>query len=163
MGKMSKRKMVKKRADSKGLPSGMAGTILIAEDDDEDFCLTERTFNKLRLTKKIIRVKNGQELMDTLRKDPFPDLVLLDLNMPIKDGREALQEIKSDAYLKRIPVVVLTTSNAEEEITQAYQAGVNSFIRKPFRHKELSDLLSALSHYWFDIVELPRGDGRVHD
>lgn len=135
------------------------GVILVAEDDDEDFNLTERAFKKLRLSRKIVRVKNGQELIDYLRngKSPRPDLVLLDLNMPIKDGREALQEIKSDERLKDIPVVVLTTSNSEEDVAHTYHLGVNSFIRKPFRHKELADMVRDLSHYWFTTVRLPHG------
>ena|SRR3989338_947483 len=134
------------------------GVILVAEDDDEDFLLTERAFQKSRLSKKIIRVKNGQELIDYLLHHPHPLLVLLDLNMPIKDGRETLKEIKSDDRLKSIPVVVLTTSKLEEDVARTYQLGVNSFIRKPSRQKDCVDMIRALNHYWFDIVELPPGE-----
>lgn len=136
------------------------GTILVAEDDDDDFNLTERAFRKLSLPKKIVRVKNGQELIDYLRngKSPRPDLILLDLNMPIKDGRETLQEIRADGSLKDIPVVVLTTSRSEEDVARTYKLGVNSFIRKPFRQEEFVGMIQALSRYWFDFVELPPHD-----
>ena len=86
---------------------------------------------------------------------PLPTLILLDLNMPRKDGREALRELKSDEQLRRIPVVVLTTSNAEDDIRRTYDLGVNSFIIKPTSFQDLVDILKALSDYWFDTVKLP--------
>ena len=86
---------------------------------------------------------------------PLPTLILLDLNMPRKDGREALRELKSDQQLRRIPVVVLTTSNAEDDIRRTYDLGVNSFIIKPTSFQDLVDILKALSDYWFDTVKLP--------
>jgi DNA-binding response OmpR family regulator len=88
-------------------------------------------------------------------KYPAPGIILLDLNMPRKDGREALREIKSHDMLKRIPVVILTTSKAEEDIIRSYDLGVNSFITKPVTFEGLIKVMSAIGAYWFDIVELP--------
>ena len=110
-------------------------------------------------------VVDGQDLMDYLKREgayadpsvdaPRPGIILLDLNMPRKDGREALQEIKSDPRLRMIPTVVLTTSKAEEDIFRAYNLGVNSFIVKPVTFQSLVDLTRAFNKYWFEIVELP--------
>jgi len=138
--------------------------ILIAEDDNDDFLLFKEAFEELKLSNKLYRVKNGEELLDFLRHQgayqdaddvPRPALILLDLNMPKMDGREALQEIKRDPELLSIPVVVLTTSKAEEDIMRSYSLGVNSYIKKPVTFQELLDVLKVLKHYWFEIVELP--------
>jgi CheY-like chemotaxis protein len=138
--------------------------ILIAEDDSEDQMLTQEAFAHSRLTNPVYFVENGEELMDYLRNAngyenpeayPRPGLILLDLNMPRKDGREALREIKSDQQLRHIPVVVLTTSKAEEDIIRSYQLGVNSFITKPVRFDALVEVVQTLGKYWFQIVELP--------
>ena len=112
----------------------------------------------------LYRVKDGEELMDFLllmgkyssrAEAPLPSLILLDLNMPKKDGREALQEIKAHADLRKIPVVVLTTSEAKEDITQCYELGASSYIKKPVSFDGLVKALKALKQYWFEIVELP--------
>ncbi len=117
-----------------------------------------------RLLNDVSRVKDGEELMDYLRhhgeytaegSSPGPSLILLDLNMPRKDGREALREIKADAMLRHIPVVVLTTSRAEEDVVRSYQCGVNSFITKPVTFQGLVEAMKALGRYWFEVVELP--------
>ena len=117
-----------------------------------------------RLGNQITRVKDGEELMHYLRhqndfsnpeKAPEPSLILLDLNMPRKDGREALREIKSDPKLRHIPVVVLTTSRAEEDVVRSYEFGVNSFITKPLTFQGLVDAMKALGRYWFEVVALP--------
>jgi CheY-like chemotaxis protein len=117
-----------------------------------------------RLRNEISRVKDGKELMDYLRhQGDFqmddgprePSLVLLDLNMPKMDGREALREIKSDPVLHHIPVVVLTTSRAEQDVVRSYQLGVNSFISKPVTLQGLLDAMKAVERYWFEVVELP--------
>ena len=109
-------------------------------------------------------MEDGEELLDYLRRrgkyadpkeSPRPGLVLLDLNMPRKDGREALREIKSDPKLRDIPVVVLTTSKAEEDIARSYNLGVNSYITKPVKFSALVEVMKALGKYWFEIVELP--------
>jgi len=139
--------------------------ILIADDDAEDRMLLQEALDESRLKNDIQFVENGEELMDYLHnrgnfsdktKFPSPGLILLDLNMPKKDGREALKEIKADETLKVIPIVVLTTSKAEEDILRTYDMGVSSFITKPVTFTSLVDVMKTLSKYWFEIVELPK-------
>jgi len=139
--------------------------ILIADDDAEDRMLVKEALEESRLNNNIQFVENGEELLDYLHnrgkftdKDlyPTPGLILLDLNMPKKDGREALKEIKTDDHLRMIPVVVLTTSKAEEDILRTYDLGVSSFITKPVTFTALVDVMKTLSKYWFEIVELPK-------
>ncbi|RNI21995.1 response regulator [Rufibacter latericius] len=139
--------------------------ILIADDDAEDRMLVKDALEENRLTNQIQFVENGEELIDYLHnrgkftdkaKYPTPGLILLDLNMPKKDGREALREIKSDEHLRVIPVVVLTTSKAEEDILRTYDLGVSSFITKPVTFAALVDVMKTLTKYWFEIVELPK-------
>ena len=138
--------------------------ILYADDDPEDRMLVKEAWEESRLANELHFVEDGEELMDYLHRrgsyeklagSPLPGMILLDLNMPRKDGREALKEIKSDAGLRHIPVVVLTTSKAEEDICRAYDLGVNSFIVKPVTFQSLVDVTLALNRYWFEIVELP--------
>jgi CheY-like chemotaxis protein len=146
-----------------GNETGELVRILLAEDDDDDFFLTRRALQENRLRNEVTRVKDGEELMEYLRHKggfskngpPEPSLILLDLNMPRKDGREALREIKSDPKLRHIPVVVLTTSRAEEDVVRSYEYGVNSFITKPVTFQGLVDAMKALGRYWFEVVELP--------
>jgi len=90
---------------------------------------------------------------------PLPGLILLDLNMPRKDGREALKEIKANPQFRRIPIVVLTTSKAEEDILRSYDLGVNSYVTKPVTFKSLVELIKVLGQYWFEVVELPQDEG----
>ena len=139
-------------------------TILMADDDQDDCLLVRDAFTQSRLANDLHFVANGEELMDYLHRRgtyaerehyPRPGLILLDLNMPRKDGREALHEIKSDPDLRSIPVVVLTTSKAEEDIVRSYNTGANSFITKPVTFEGLVDLIKSLGEYWFEIVELP--------
>lgn len=139
--------------------------ILIADDDAEDRMLIKEALDENRLSNAIQFVENGEELMDYLHnrgkftdKDKYqtPGLILLDLNMPKKDGREALKEIKADDHLRVLPVVVLTTSKAEEDILRTYDLGVSSFITKPVTFTALVDVMRTLSKYWFEIVELPK-------
>jgi CheY-like chemotaxis protein len=139
--------------------------ILIADDDAEDRMLLKEALEENRLKNTMQFVENGEELMDYLHnrgkyadKEIYspPGLILLDLNMPKKDGREALKEIKEDAHLRLIPVVVLTTSKAEEDILNTYDLGVSSFITKPVTFSSLVDTMKKLSQYWFEIVELPK-------
>ena len=138
--------------------------ILLAEDDDDDYFLTCQALKENRLLNEISRVKDGEELMRYLRhggefsrgkQAPEPSLILLDLNMPKMDGREALREIKADPVLHHIPVVVLTTSRAEEDVVRSYEFGVNSFITKPLTFQGLVDAMKALGRYWFEVVALP--------
>jgi CheY-like chemotaxis protein len=139
-------------------------TILLADDDPDDRKLTQEAFMENRLANDFHAVEDGEELLDylhrrgqyeSLRGDPLPGLILLDLNMPRKDGREALKEIKANPELRRIPVVVLTTSKAEEDIVRTYDLGVNSYVTKPVTFKSLVELIRILGCYWFEVVELP--------
>jgi CheY-like chemotaxis protein len=140
-------------------------TILLADDDPDDRQLTRDAFMENRLANELDCVEDGEELMDYLRRrgrysnmngDPLPGLILLDLNMPRKDGREALKEIKADPDLRRIPIVVLTTSKAEEDILRSYDLGVNSYVTKPVTFKSLVELVKVLGQYWFEVVKLPQ-------
>ena len=137
-------------------------TILLADDDPDDRLLVREAFEENHLLNPLHTVEDGEELMDYLyRRGKFasvavrPNLILLDLNMPRKSGMEALREIKADASLRTIPVIVLTTSKAEEDILETYDLGVNSFIVKPVTFDSLVDLVKQLGKYWFQIVELP--------
>ncbi|MFW5955128.1 MAG: response regulator [Rhodothermales bacterium] len=138
--------------------------ILLADDDPDDRLLTRRALKKSRLANRIETVEDGEELMEYLKRrgpyvdpevSPRPGLILLDLNMPRKDGREALEEIKSDASLRRIPVVVLTTSEAEQDILRSYDLGVNAFVTKPVTFEGLAHAIQKLGAFWFEIVKLP--------
>ena len=139
-------------------------TILMADDDADDRRLTQEAFEEGRLINDLRFVENGELLLDYLRRQgrfappaeaPRPGLILLDLNMPRKDGRTVLKEIKGDPELRQIPVVVLTTSKADEDIYRSYDLGVNSYIVKPVTFEALVDILQTLEKYWFEIVELP--------
>lgn len=137
-------------------------TILLADDDPDDRLLVREAFEENHLLNPLHTVEDGEELMDYLyKRGKFaaqavrPHLILLDLNMPRKSGIEALQEIKSDASLRTIPIVVLTTSKAEEDILRTYDLGVNSFIVKPVTFDSLVELVRELGKYWFQLVELP--------
>ena len=142
--------------------------VLVADDDADDRLMIEEAFDEVREAKNrefiLEFVKDGEELLETLRaKDGlaansaagFPGIILLDLNMPRKDGRVALKEIKQDPDLCRIPVVVLTTSKADEDILRTYELGVSSFITKPVTFESLIDLVDLVSRYWFETVILP--------
>jgi CheY-like chemotaxis protein len=137
---------------------------LMADDDEDDRLMAREAFAECKLLNHFYTVENGEELMDYLRRkgkyadpavSPKPGLILLDLNMPKKDGRQALAEIKADPTLRHIPIVVLTTSKAEEDILRSYDLGVNSFIIKPVTFDQLVDIMKTLTKYWFEIVELP--------
>ena len=142
--------------------------ILMADDDDDDFLLTQKALKASKLLNTLIRVSDGEELMDYLlakgdyegKETLRPGIILLDLNMPRKDGREALSEIKANDDLRNIPVVVFTTSKAEEDVFRTYQLGVSSFITKPVTFNNLLDVMTSLGRYWFEIVELPRHESK---
>lgn len=138
--------------------------ILLADDDEEDRMLAADAMRESRVANDLRFVEDGEELLDYLYKRgsyggadaaPMPGLILLDLNMPRKDGREALREIKADPDLRRIPVVVLTTSKAEEDIYRTYDLGANSFITKPVSFDGLVNVMRDIGRYWIEIVELP--------
>lgn len=141
--------------------------ILMADDDPEDRMLAQDALEEARLDNELHFVTDGEELIEYLNRrgeyeelktQPLPGLILLDLNMPRKDGREALQEIKSNPKLRHIPIVVLTTSTAEVDIVKTYDLGVNSFITKPVTFEGLVDVMRGLGRYWFSIVSLPPVD-----
>jgi CheY-like chemotaxis protein len=150
--------------------AGHSITILMADDDADDRMLAHDAIAESRLCNDVRFVEDGQELMDYLKREgkyagveaPKPGLILLDLNMPRKDGRQALKEIKADPDLRRIPVVVLSTSRTEEDILRTYDLGANSFITKPVTFERLVDIVRTLGVYWFSIVELPDGNGARH-
>ena len=138
-------------------------TILMADDDPEDRMLAKDALEESHLVNDLQFVEDGEDLMDYLYRrgryeeltnSPLPGLILLDLNMPRKDGREALKEIKADPNLKRIPVVVLTTSKAEEDIFRTYDLGVSGFVVKPVAFEGLINVMKTLVQYWFEIVEI---------
>lgn len=139
--------------------------ILIADDDPDDRLLIKEAFEESEWKNPLHFVQDGVELLEYLfRKEKYadmadealPDLILLDLNMPRKNGIEALEEIKNDEKLKTIPIIVFTTSKAEEDILRSYNLGVNSFITKPVSFDLLVELTRSLAKYWFEIVKLPR-------
>jgi len=138
--------------------------ILLADDDEEDRMLAADALEESRVVNDLRFVEDGDELLDYLYRRgrysepdaaPLPGLILLDLNMPRKDGREALREIKADPDLRRIPIIVLTTSKAEEDIYRTYDLGANSFITKPVSFDGLVAVMRDIGRYWIEIVELP--------
>jgi CheY-like chemotaxis protein len=138
--------------------------ILMADDDDDDCLLANEAMHESRAPNELRFVKDGVQLLDYLRGEgefgdrtlhPMPGLILLDLNMPKKDGREALAEINRDPRLRRIPIVILTTSKAEADRVRAYDLGAASFITKPVTFDALVELMRTLGQYWIEFVELP--------
>lgn len=143
---------------------GKSVVLLMAEDDPDDRLLAREALAASRLANRLYTVKDGQETLDFLRrvgdyadpaKAPRPGLILLDLNMPRKDGRQALAEIKEDPSLRQIPVVILTTSEAEEDVLRSYDLGASSYITKPVTFEALVMVMRGLRRYWVEIVELP--------
>jgi len=141
--------------------------ILTAEDDPDDCLLVEEAFQECSQENHLFFVEDGITLLQYLRRQgsfaepasaPRPDLILLDLNMPHKDGRESLAEIKADPDLRSIPVVVLTASNAEEDVFRTYELGGAGFITKPASFQGMLDLARGLNQYWFEVVELVKND-----
>ena len=144
--------------------SALPINILMADDDEDDRLLTLDALKESRVLNNLYCVEDGVELLEFLRREgkyadpkdsPRPSLILLDLNMPRMDGREALQEIKSDPALRSIPVVILTTSKEEEDMLRGYDLGCASYITKPVNFDGLVDLMRALGRYWIEFVELP--------
>jgi CheY-like chemotaxis protein len=138
--------------------------IIMAEDDADDRLLVKDAIEECQWNADLRFVENGEELLDYLlrhgkykraEESPRPGLILLDLNMPRKDGREVLRDIRAHAELRRIPVVVLTTSKADMDIERVYELGANSFISKPVQFDGLVNVMRMLSQYWFKTVELP--------
>ncbi len=145
-------------------------TVLMADDDQDDCLLVKEAFEENEFNSDLRFVEDGEALMDYLRQNgrfsdpgtaPRPGLILLDLNMPRKDGREALREIKADDALRHIPIIILTTSHEHEDILRSYCVGANSFITKPVTFEGLRDLIGLIGKYWLQIVELPGGGAYV--
>ncbi len=139
-------------------------TILMADDDEDDIMFAHKALQECRLANDFHSVRNGEELLDYLYRrgdyqkladSPRPGLILLDLNMPLMDGREALKVIKAAPDLRSIPIVILTTSSAEEDIYKTYDLGASSYITKPVTFQGLVEIMRHLGRYWFEIVELP--------
>ncbi len=139
-------------------------TILMADDDSDDFYLTRDALQECGIVSDFRQLMDGEELIDYLmnrgpysdiEKNPKPGLILLDLNMPRKDGREALGEIKGNPEMREIPVIVLTTSGDDEDIRRCYELGANSYITKPQTFSALVRVVESLVRYWIDTVELP--------
>lgn len=138
-------------------------TLLIAEDEEDDYQLVKEALEEADFTGSLRRVKDGKELMDFLLKrnsrETPPDseklLLLLDINMPRKNGREALKEIKAHPALRKIPVVVLTASGGEDDISLFYELGASSYIKKPANYEQLADFIKTFKKYWLENVELP--------
>jgi CheY-like chemotaxis protein len=143
--------------------NGRPAEILLVEDNPGDAGLTRETLQDSKLLNHMSVVHDGVEAMAYLRREgkyadaTRPDLILLDLNLPKKDGREVLAEIKVDERLKRIPVVVLTTSSAEQDILEAYDLHANCYITKPVNLDRFGALVRAIEEFWFTIVKLPPG------
>src|SRR6185369_13247535 len=139
-------------------------TILVADDDEDDRTFISKAWDKSRVANDLRFVEDGEQLMAYLNRtgnyldpgvSPRPAVILLDLNMPRKDGREALKEIKANADLRQIPIIILTTSQADEDICRSYDLGANSYIAKPVTFGALVEVLQILGKYWIEIVDLP--------
>lgn len=151
-------------------PSQARLLVLMADDDEEDQMFARDAFEESGLPHDLKFVDDGEALINYLKtclsfpnqsSIHLPDLILLDLNMPKKDGREALREIKADPALRHIPVIVLTTSDLDQDIYGSYDIGANSYIKKPVTFDSLVDILNTLGKYWFSVVRLPR-EGCLH-
>ncbi len=145
--------------------------ILMADDDEEDQMFAQEAFEESGLRHELRFVEDGEALVSYLdacldlsgpKTQSLPHLILLDLNMPRKDGREALREIKANPQLRHIPVIVLTTSSSDCDIYRSYDIGANSYITKPVTFESLVDILNTLGKYWFSVVQLPR-EGCFHN
>jgi CheY-like chemotaxis protein len=145
-------------------PNRKTVTVLVADDDKDDRDMTLEAFQESRVVNEIHFVEDGEQVLQYLRHEgaftdpvssPRPGLILLDLNMPRMDGRATLKELKADPDLRQIPVVIMTTSKAEEDIFRSYDEGASSFISKPVKFTTLVDTVKSLGRYWLEIVDLP--------
>lgn len=147
-------------------------TILMVDDDPDDRLLFKEACEEVRLRNPLEFLENGEQLVDYLKRqgayahlkgEPFPGIVLLDLNMPLKDGREALEEVKADPELRHIPIIVLTTSKSEDDILSSYGLGASSYIVKPISLDRLMRVVNSIGEYWVQIVEVPDAEGAKAD
>lgn len=136
--------------------------ILLVEDNEADIRLTQEGLKEAKIRNNLNIVRDGEEAMDFLNKAgnyskvATPDLILMDLNLPKKDGREVLEEIKNDEKLTHIPVVVLTTSEAEKDIVKSYKLHANCYVAKPMGMDQFVEVIKAIENFWFSIVKLPK-------
>lgn len=143
---------------------GRPAELLLVEDDSTDVLLTKKALQKGGFLNNLSVVKDGEEAMDFLHQRgdytnaPVPDIILLDLNMPRKDGREVLQEVKTDESLQHIPIIVLTTSDAEQDVLKSYKLHANCYIKKPVDLHQFVDAIASLQSFWLSVVKLPRGE-----
>lgn len=143
------------------METGRPAVVLLVEDNDDDVVLTRRGFERAKLSVNLHHVENGRECMAFLRNEgeyadaPTPDLILLDLNMPVMDGREVLEEIVKDDELRKLPVIILTTSSAESDLLHMYNLRCSSYITKPVDFKQFQQVINKIGEYWFTIVVLP--------
>jgi CheY-like chemotaxis protein len=144
---------------------GRAVEVLLIEDNPGDVRLTQEALKEAKVHNNLSVVNDGLDAMSFLRREgrfaqaPRPDLVLLDLNMPRKDGREVLAEVKADPDLRRIPVVVLTTSKAEEDILRSYDLHANSYVTKPVDFEQFMKVVRSIEEFWLSVVKFPDGQG----
>lgn len=142
---------------------GRTATVLFIEDSPSDVLMTREALDQAKVLIDLHVIDNGIDALSFLRREgryptaPRPDLILLDLNLPKKDGREVLREIKSDEALKRIPVVILTSSSAEEDVMRAYGLHANCYVTKPFDFEGLAKVVRSIERFWFTVVNLPEG------
>jgi CheY-like chemotaxis protein len=130
--------------------------IVVAEDDEDDKQFISDAFNQLKILNNVKFVENGEELIDTLRNNKkLPDLIFLDLNMPVMNGFQSIKIIRKDNNLKKIPIIVLTTSKNEQDILKTYEDGINAYIVKPFTFQDLMKVIQETTNYYFEIVTLP--------
>ncbi len=135
--------------------------VLMVEDDEEDVLLTQDALSSSKVTLDLHVVEDGALAMDYLHNsppyanEPRPDLILLDLNLPKKNGREVLNDIRTDAHLRAIPIIILTTSDQEEDVMKTYELGANCYITKPVGLEQFSKVVSSIDNFWFSIVKLP--------
>lgn len=143
---------------------GSAIEILLVEDNEGDIILTKKAFEKGKIMNRLHVVKDGEQALDFLYRRngnegvPRPDMILLDLNMPKMNGQDVLKVIKADDDLKTIPVIILTTSNADEDILKSYKLQASSYIRKPVDFKQFGQVIQTLQDYWFTVVRFPSKD-----
>lgn len=142
-----------------------AMTILIVDDDDDDRHLINRAFVELHSQARVMHVRDGQEMIDYMHRNvpfsdpssfPLPNLILLDLNMPRMNGQEALQYLKSDPRLRRIPVVILSTSDSQTDVQLLYDLGANAYVRKPLSYHGLLRAVQRLDQFWLQVVRFPQ-------
>jgi CheY-like chemotaxis protein len=142
-------------------------TILVVEDSPDDYAMIKRGFKKARMANPVYHCEDGEEALDFLfhkgdyappNNPPLPGIILLDLNLPGTDGHEVLNEIKNNPELKKIPIIVLTTSSDERDIEKSYRNGANSYITKPVTFSGFTEAIQRLKEYWFSIVILPKGE-----